>query len=58
MRLFNKSSSHMCPAQEGCFIKSRKCPLELDVLSQILYPTLGYPGPFCHILLFWWKVHW
>lgn len=31
--------------RRAAFGKSRKYPLELDVLSQILCPALGYPGP-------------
>lgn len=25
------------------------------MLSQILCPALTCPGPFCHIIFFWWK---
>lgn len=46
----------MCPTQECCFIKCKKCPLEQAVLSQVTCPALACPGPFCHIFLFWWKV--
>lgn len=40
----------------SCSVKSKECPLEQAVLSQVPCPALACPSTFCHIFLFWWKV--